>query len=71
MNPDIPDEAAAELDALEDVDEGIEVNEEDPTVFVPDTESPSTIFSCTLMHTNTLTLHSAAFSDRTRALQVG
>ncbi|CAK6982379.1 uncharacterized protein LOC121648640, partial [Scomber scombrus] len=36
LDPDTPDEAAA-VDALEDVDGGIEVDEEDPTVFGPDT----------------------------------
>ena len=36
LDPDTPDEAAA-VDALENVDEGIEVDEDDPTVFPPDT----------------------------------
>ena len=36
LDPDTPDEAAA-VDALENVDEGIEVDEDDPTIFPPDT----------------------------------
>ncbi|XP_037546404.1 uncharacterized protein LOC119423067 [Nematolebias whitei] len=38
MDPDAPDEDAAVVD-IEDVDEGIEADEEDPTVFPPDSSS--------------------------------
>lgn len=35
LDPDAPDEAAA-VDTIDDDDEGIVADEEDPTVFVPD-----------------------------------
>ncbi|KAJ4938234.1 hypothetical protein JOQ06_002859, partial [Pogonophryne albipinna] len=41
LDPDIPDEAAA-IQSLEEVDEGIEEDVEDPTVFQPDIPSTST-----------------------------
>ncbi|XP_034004122.1 uncharacterized protein LOC117496535 [Trematomus bernacchii] len=41
LDPDIPDEAAA-IQSLEEVDEGIEEDVEDPTVFQPDTPSTGT-----------------------------
>ncbi|KAI4800562.1 hypothetical protein KUCAC02_009627 [Chaenocephalus aceratus] len=40
LDPDIPDEAAA-IQSLEEVDEGIEEDVEDPTVFQPDIPSTS------------------------------
>ncbi|KAI4790702.1 hypothetical protein KUCAC02_034461, partial [Chaenocephalus aceratus] len=41
LDPDIPDKAAA-IQSLEEVDEGIEEDVEDPTVFQPDIPSTST-----------------------------
>ncbi|XP_034064265.1 uncharacterized protein LOC117541213 [Gymnodraco acuticeps] len=41
LDPDIPDEAAA-IQSLEEVDEGIEEDVEDPTVFQPDIPSTGT-----------------------------
>ncbi|XP_078141255.1 uncharacterized protein LOC144539599 [Centroberyx gerrardi] len=41
LDPDTPDEAAA-IESLEEVDEGIEEDVEDPTIFEPDTPSTST-----------------------------